>query len=337
MQKITRIAALLLVALAIVLAIMAFGLSRSALKQEAATPAAAIGIAAPAAPDRTATPAGPSMVLAADTLPAGEPIDAASLRTVNLSKAAPGSYADIAEVTGDVPLVDIPPGTPITSGLLAHGVAMLLKPGERALAVPVDELAGAGNRIVPGDYVDVFLNLKASQSTGIANTSFPAQTRLLLSRMRVLAYGSQDLPPLPRKDGASDGDKNPAKPGGGNASPRSAVLAVPLDMASRLLLGAQSGTLSLALRHPDDAGQPDGALFPQPRTALSPLAGLSAEQRQQLATPANRAYAGIDGAGLAGQAGNTRATPSPATSRVTTAPSLEIIRGTRSSARRPSP
>ena len=41
MQKITRIAALLLVALAIVLAIVAFGLSRSALKQGAATPAAA--------------------------------------------------------------------------------------------------------------------------------------------------------------------------------------------------------------------------------------------------------------------------------------------------------
>lgn len=325
MQKITRIAALLLVALAVVLAIVAFSLGRHALKPATAAPAA-LGVTVSSG--STTQVDAPSMVVAGNVLTAGQPIAAASLRTINPPRPVPDSYAHIDAVTGDVPLVDIPAGTAITAGLLAHGVAMVLKPGERALAVPVDELSGAGNRILPGDYVDVFLSLKATQPAGIQAPPAPAQTRLLLSRMRVLAYGSQNLPALPSTAVPNEDEKSPAKPDNSTPpTPRTAVLAIPVNMASRLLLGAQSGTLSLALRHPDDDGQPDGALFPQPRTVLSPLATLTVEQKQRLASPENRAYAGIVGPGLAGLASSSAA-PSRTLRRTRSMPSLEIIRGT---------
>ena len=326
MQKITRIAAVLLIALAVLLAIIAFSLGRRAMKP-ASQPVAAN--ASSSGSTETAAPAASSVVTAADALPAGQPITAAALRLAGNPQPPAGSYTHTNAVIGDIPLVDIPAGTTITNGLLAHGVALALKPGERALALPVDELAGAGNRILPGDYVDVFLSLKPTQATGNDHTKEFTQARLLLSRLRVLAYGSQDLPSAaPAANQPTSADKSSSKPDNATPPPppHTAVLAVPVELVDRLLLGTQDGKLSLALRHPDDSGQPDDALFPQPRPVLAPLASLGAEQRQQLEAPENRAYAGIDGSGLAGQA---PAASRPATSHHGNAgQGIEIIRGT---------
>jgi pilus assembly protein CpaB len=266
------------------------------------------------------------IVAAADALPADQPIAASSLRLVPATQALPDGYTSIDAVAGDVPLVDIPAGAAITANVLAHGVALELKPGERALAVPVDEQAAAGNRILPGDYVDVFLSLKPDDS-GYEGKKRPSQTRLLLSRMRVLAYGSRDLPKPVRVDNApSTGDKAADKAASTNPPPaRTAVLAVPLGDVDRLLLGAQDGKLALALRHPNDEGRPDNALFPQPGHVLSPLAKLSPEQRQALEQPENQAYAGINGNGLAGR---DHAEPASQAMYVRRAPRIEIIRGT---------
>lgn len=82
---------------------------------------------------------------------------------------------------------------------------------------------------------------------------------------------------------------------------RSAVLAVPVADANRLLLGAQQGKLFLALRNPADTGLPDLALFPQSRGVIDPLRGLDAEQQLALQRPENHAFAGIDGDALAGR------------------------------------
>jgi pilus assembly protein CpaB len=319
MQKFTRIAALLLVVVAVVLAIAAFTLGR----RHAAQPAVAQAGSQQAVPASggNASPAPTvSVVAAASPLPAGQPIAASALRLVPAAHALPDGYTSVDAVAGDIPLVDIPADAAITANLLAHGVALELKPGERALAVPVDEQAAAGNRILPGDYVDVFLSLKPNSAAGYGG-------KQLLSRMRVLAYGSRDLPkPVRANDTPSTGDKAADKAASANPPPaRTAVLAVPLDKVDRLLLGAQDGRLALALRHPDDAGQPDSALFPQPDHVLSPLARLSPEQRQALEQPENQAYAGINGNGLAGR---DHATPANELHRVRPAPRIEIIRGT---------
>ncbi|MCF7751378.1 Flp pilus assembly protein CpaB [Bacillus subtilis subsp. subtilis] len=336
MLKLTRIAAVALIALALLLALVAFMVGRR-----------------PAQPVVTASPqvAGQPqrwpVVEAAGALPAGRPIAAADLRIGTATQAPVGGYSSIADATGAVPVQAIAAGTALNSALMARGYALRLNPGERALAVPVDELVAAGNRILPGDYVDVFLNLRAPQGM---NTDGQAQARLLLSRMRVLSYGAADSTPAQAEaTGTADAAATPGNDSraqdiqgsssanstgnSANVPIRSAVLAVPVAEANRLLLGAQQGRLFLALRNPADVGQPDQTLFAQPGGVLDARRELSPEQRLALQSPENDAYAGLDSDALAGR---TTRSPSraPAPVRASAprpAPRLdrgvEIIRG----------
>lgn len=326
MQKITRIAALLLVVLAFVFAIAAFSLGRRG-TQKVATPSPVTAGANPT--DARASSGGTPVVVAASALAAGQPIPLSSLRVESESQPPQGSFGSADALAGSMPRVDIPAGAPITTALLARGLAMQLLPGERALAVPVDEVAGVGDHVLPGDYVDVFLSLKNPASAGMGSTLDRSQTRLLLSRLRVLAFGNRNLPdpgmPSGRAATVRDASQSATRSDETQEAARTAVLAVPVAEVDRLLLGAQNGKLSLALRYPGDDGLADDALFPQPPAVLLPRAGLSDRQRQLLAAPENYAFAGIDGAGLAGQAA---AAPRMAYRRRNPAlPGLEIIRG----------
>ncbi|WP_411851177.1 Flp pilus assembly protein CpaB [Stenotrophomonas sp. LGBM10] len=334
MLKLTRIAAVLLIALAAILAVVAFGVSRRSSQ-------------VPAAPAQTRAAEVPTwpVVEAANALPAGLPIAAKDLRVAGRAQPVAGGFTTVADVVGAVPTRDIPAGTALDGLVIAQGYALRLNPGERALAVPVDELVAAGNRIQPGDFVDVFLNLRATP--GVRDDG-DAQARLLLSRLRVLSYGADDLgtPAAPAADAPPPADSraqditqrqsSSRSSDGTAAAARSAVLAVPVADASRLLLGAQQGKLFLALRNPADVGQPDLALFAQPAGVLAPRRELTPEQRLALQSPENDAYAGIDSAALAGRGG---ARPAPVASAGTvprrSAPRLdrgvEIIRGDASS------
>ncbi|MBH1432047.1 Flp pilus assembly protein CpaB [Stenotrophomonas maltophilia] len=342
MLKLTRIAAIALIGLAVLLALVALMIGRK--------PAAPTTVTAVAPSEAQAI----TVVEAVARLPAGEPITANGVRLARRNAPVAGAASSVSAVIGKVPVQDIAEGTAISTSGLAQGFSLQLRPGERALAVPVDELVGAGNRILPGDFVDVFLNLRNAQP----NANGPgeaAQTRLLLSRLRVLSYGQQDIAPAASDTVASsEGDSrndpraaditgNGGNHGTGNEPPqpaRSAVLAVPVADANRLLLGAQQGKLFLALRNPADTGLPDLALFPQARGVIDPLRGLDAEQQLALQRPENHAFAGIDGDGLAGR-GNTPARSTPDTAARAPAPrrsaprasGIEIIRGDSSAPR----
>ena len=321
MQKIPRIAAVLLVVIALFLALAAFSIGR----HRDASPATTT-VAAP--PHPVAQAPANLVVVAAHTLLAGQPIPPSAVRVATAAQRPPGSYASVDDVNGEVPRVDIPEGAVLTSGLLSRDMAMALKPGERALAVPVDEIAGVGNRVLPGDYVDVFLSLKTDDPAATRpgmNAIVNTQTRLLLSRLRVLAYGSGDLPSAKLSAGSTGDAHSTTVKTERPEQPRTAVLAVPVNEVDRLLLGVQNGKLSLALRHPVDVGHPDDTLFPQPSSALSPLASLSPEQRQWLAMPENRAYAGITGEALAGK--SILIARAPVVSRASSGGGVEIIRG----------
>lgn len=336
MLKLTRIAAILLIGLAVILAVVAFGISRRASEVAPATPASA---GAPA------QPATWPVVEAASALPAGRPITAEDLRVSGHPQRPVGAYTSINALVGAVPTQDIPAGTQIQTAQIAQGFSLRLNPGERALAVPVDELVAAGNRIQPGDFVDVFLNLRAS---GGLRDDGDAQTRLLLSRLRVLSYGAHDIQsvanmpsdgsaPAPDDSRAQDitGGSTSAsgsRSDGPTAPARSAVLAVPVAEANRLLLGAQQGKLFLALRNPADTGLPDQALFPTHSRVLNPRRELSPDERLALQRPENDAYAGIDTDALAGRGRSAAATvPLPSSTPRRAAPradrGIEIIRG----------
>ncbi|WP_258223373.1 Flp pilus assembly protein CpaB, partial [Stenotrophomonas sp. HMWF023] len=185
MLKLTRIAAIALIALAVLLAVVAFVIGRKP--------------AASADNPNTIVKADAqtfSVVEAIARLPAGEPISANGVRLTQRTAEVPGAVTDLAAVVGKVPVQDISEGSAIGASLLAQGFSLQLRPGERALAVPVDELVAAGNRILPGDFVDVFLNLR-SAATSYNGQQDIAQTRLLLSRLRVLSYGQQDIAVAP--------------------------------------------------------------------------------------------------------------------------------------------
>lgn len=338
MLRFTRIAAIGLIALAVLLALTAFVVSRRA---ASATPA----IASPAS--STATVARPELVVeTSGRLTAGIPISPDQVRLAARTEPPQGAYRDIGSVLGLVPTRDVAEATVLEQGLLAQGFSLQLRAGERALAVPVDELAAAGNRILPGDFVDVFLNLKGRQMQGDGEH---AQTRLLLSRLRVLSYGAHDLQPSQAQadSGTSKGmdtDPRAADIRGGSTTStasgrdvpeqpaRSAVLAVPVADANRLLLGAQQGKLFLALRNPADTGIADPSLFPQPRPVLAAARGLDETRTAALMLPENDAFAGIDGDALAGRssvgAKPAQAAPAPRRAAPARAPAgIEIIRG----------
>ncbi|HFK2921512.1 TPA: Flp pilus assembly protein CpaB [Stenotrophomonas maltophilia] len=343
MLKLTRIAAIGLIGLAVLLALIAFMIGRKPDAPATVTPTAH-GQA------ETIT-----VVEAVARLPAGEPITANGLRLAQRTTPVAGAATTLAAVVGKVPVQDIAEGTAISGSALAQGFSLQLRPGERALAVPVDELVGAGNRILPGDFVDVFLNLRNAQPN-VNSPGEAAQTRLLLSRLRVLSYGQQDIAPVATEvaaDNGADARNDPraaditsgSTSGHGGASEttqpaRSAVLAVPVADANRLLLGAQQGKLFLALRNPADTGLPDLALFPQSRGVIDPMRGLDAEQQLALQRPENHAFAGLDSDALAGRgaaparSANDGPARAPAPRRSTPrAPGIEIIRGDSSTPR----
>lgn len=318
MHNVSRIAAILLVVLATVLALVAFTLGKR--REETTAPVAATPApaAAPAAPARSA-----HAIVAAQRLPAGQVIQAAALRDAALSTVPDGSYAQPELLVGQVPRVDIPEGTVVTASLLSNPVAMQLRPGERALAVPVDEISGAGYRVQPGDYVDVVLTLKVAETNPTALGKEHSESRLLASRLRVLAYGVRDLPSAGASTSAAAARSEQTE-----APPKMALLAVPMTDIDPLVLGAQSGKLSLALRHPGDEGMPSDGLFPLPGSVLAPRGDLTAEQRTWLATPENRAFAGVDEPGLVGRSRNSAPRWTP---RAPGSGGLEIIRGASSS------
>ncbi|WEE77474.1 Flp pilus assembly protein CpaB [Comamonas testosteroni] len=240
-----------------------------------------------------------SVVVAAQAIPAGQALKAEDLQLMPLPAKPDGAYGEVQAAVGSVPAVDIPKGAPVLQGQMATGLALKLSEGERAVAVKVDESIGAGNRIRPGDFVDVFFALRRD-----GNEIDQSQARLLLSRKRVLAYGAASV------DALSSVEKTEGKQANGPDNARTAVLAVPVAEVSQLLLGGSNGSLLLALRNPTDMTEPD-------REKFAPLPGVLAVAmtRGAVAAPlegADAAQAGVAMSSLAGSAGTSVARMSAA-------------------------
>ena len=242
MVHLTKIVAALLVLLAIVLGIYAWILSHRV--QPSLPPTS--GQTAPPQEVRATVPQFP-VVVAARATPAGQVIAADALRVAQLPIQPSGTFASADALIGRVPVLDLSEGTPLVENQLASGLAQRLGDGERAVAVRADETMGVGNRVQPGDYVDVFVVLK-SDGRDIASN----QARLLLSRKRVLAFGAASVENMPQNGQPSQSRIEAA---------RTAVLAIPVAEIARLALGENGGHLLLALRNPADTAQPEPALF----------------------------------------------------------------------------
>ncbi|WP_063549206.1 Flp pilus assembly protein CpaB [Burkholderia territorii] len=260
-NNVTKIIAGLLIAIAVLLGIYAWMLGRSSSNAVPAQPAAA------------ATPV--PIVIATRTLSAGQPIAADALKIQPTAPAPSGAFFDPATLVGRVPARDIPASTPVVSGALVSGLAEDVEPGERAIAVRVDETNAVGNRLRPGNFVDVFLNLKREGGGAMFDGEVSqTQARLLMSKVRVLSFGDA----TPDRDSGNSTNGNNGQP----TNTRIAVLAVPTAQVDALTLGEASGRLTLALRNPRDDELATQTVAVRTDNKLSPsalaAAGVSLQQ-----------------------------------------------------------
>lgn len=315
MINLTKIIAAILVLLAILLGVYAWMLGRQPAPK------------APAASERGSeqTKSQPAVtypvVVAAKPLPAGQVIAADALRVEHLTVNPAGAFQEVAAAADRVPVLDLSEGTPVMENQLVSGLALRVGAGERAVAVKADEIMGVGNKIQPGDFVDVFITLKSD-----GKDVDRSQARLLLSRKRVLAFGSASVDGLPSK--TADKQQQQAQ----RTEPaRTAVLAVPVDDVNRLTIGDSTGRLMLALRNPNDMGEPDPKLFADLPTALQPASVRPGEPRRPPLEGLDRAQAGLTALDLVTGGKNVASRPALTEARAistgTRAPQAGIARG----------
>jgi pilus assembly protein CpaB len=310
MVNVAKLAAWVLIAAALLLAFFAWTLSRRA--------------PAPAHRIEPAATASYPVVVAARRLSAGQPISADALRVARLPVQVTSAFTETPSLAGRVPLVDIEQGTPVLEGQLSSGLADAVKPGERAVAVRIDEAGSVGERIMPGNLVDVFFTLKRDGG-GIEGRAeiTRSQARLLLSRVRVLAFGD-----AARSRGDSDQRAVHA---------HTAVLAVPTADVDRLALADRAGNLLLALRNPSDADLAE-AQTSAPCEAVPAMQGGSSRGHcapsspSSPSSPSTAAKAGISLSALANSDGLRVAAQSRRADRDAPAGRIEVIRGGRAEA-----
>lgn len=260
------------------------------------------------------------MVVAGVKLESGKPILAKDLKTIKFQQKVPGAFTTPGAVVGKIPLTEIAAEALIIESNLASGLALKLASGERAVAIPIDEVVGVGNKVEAGDYVDVFFTLKKG------NDLDKSQSRLLASKRHVLAYGAAVV-------GEPQGSNVTFPNTQSSAQARTAVLAVPVAEINTLLLAAQNGKLTLALRHPEDEGLANATLFNEPANVLSARSNLSQADQQLLKSADNQAFSGIELSSWATSDANIR--PSSRANSHTNisksknpANTIEVIKGT---------
>ncbi|WP_104564735.1 Flp pilus assembly protein CpaB [Ralstonia mannitolilytica] len=229
------------------------------------------------------------VVVTAKPLEAGKPIAADAVAVEMLPINPADGFSDVGKVIGREPIVALGMGVPLIGSQLSSGLALQVTPGQRAVAITVDEVIGVGNRVEPGDYVDVFLVMRRD-----GQEIDGSRTKLLLPHLRVLAFGAVAVnePPQKVQDGGAMSRKvEPAK---------TAVLSVPVEAVSQLAMAHQSGRLLLALRNPADDAEP--TVKPQDAAVLA------AANRN----PMDVAQTGVSISNLTGEPRRLAAAPMPA-------------------------
>ncbi|REH39028.1 pilus assembly protein CpaB [Paraperlucidibaca baekdonensis] len=156
-----------------------------------------------------------------------------------LKVAPPRSFRKIDEVVGQLVHAELQAGAILELGHLQPGsdVARLLRVGERAVAIPIDEVVGGGGFVQPGDLVDVLLFLRGQQGA-------KDSAQIAMQSLRVIGFGAEII----SATGAVETAEAKSGRRAAKARARTAVLAVTEKDAPRLLLASSLGTLRLAIR-----------------------------------------------------------------------------------------
>jgi pilus assembly protein CpaB len=177
------------------------------------------------------------IIVSAYNLPWGTKISKDMLKTVNYPAGSllQGAFSESDKIIGRILISPIIENEPILEGKLAAedvrlgGVAAILKPGKRAMAVKGDKVIGISGFIRPGNLVDVLVTVQNPETK-------KDTTKLVLDKIPILATGQEIQ---------ADGKKS--------ASPVDVyTLEVTPEEGEKLALAATQGKLQFALRNITD-------------------------------------------------------------------------------------
>src|SRR5688572_4359375 len=185
-------------------------------------------------------------VVAAKPLPFGAPIDRLSLKTVQWPQEAlpPDGFATVEDIfagattPGDrIALIAVTTNEPVTKSKVSGfggrpTLSRQVENGMRAISIRVDDVVGVAGFVLPGDRVDIMLTRR------IGGGQDNLVNEVLLQNVTILGINQT-------ADQASD------QPIVG----RTATVEVTPEQAQKLVLAQQAGSLSLALRSIETAGQ----------------------------------------------------------------------------------
>ncbi len=209
----------------------------------------------------------------------GQTILASDIAVKGVQSPPAEAFRDMPEIVGRMVAVDIPAGIPLVPAhFAADSISYLLKAGERAVGIQVDEVSSVGGFIKPGEHVDVLAYVPSTEERG---TRLGAST-VVIQDARLLTIGEASKLDMdankdkPDSVGASltkeSGLKIVAEIKERRLNLKSAVLAVKEVDVNRLMTASTVGQLKLALRPPVmfDANAPLSPGPEKPRAIAAP-------------------------------------------------------------------
>lgn len=185
------------------------------------------------APSPAPAPETAPVVVAAETLPVGAPIEESGVEVIEIPPDAvpEGAFSDPSQVIGKILRQPVYAGEMILPPRLvgdATGsvLSAMIAPGKRAMTVAVNDVSGVAGFATPGSRIDVV-------ATGLGG-----EPLTVLQNIKVLAAGRSLQP-------TADG-------GGTGGGPRALTLEVTPAQAEELAAAASAGGIQLTLRNQSD-------------------------------------------------------------------------------------
>ncbi|MCF8010966.1 MAG: Flp pilus assembly protein CpaB [Clostridiales bacterium] len=173
------------------------------------------------------------VAIAAKNIPAKTPITGQMLKFKDMPAKyiLPGSIMNAKDAVGKISRTDIYAGEQLLQKKLisknssAGGISSKIKPGMRAVTIPVDNVSAVAGLVTPGDKIDISLTMgdKGDMVTGT-----------ILHKIPILAINQ------------TTSHKNK------KFEPATATLMVKPEQAQKLILASKSGSIHFMLRSPND-------------------------------------------------------------------------------------
>lgn len=268
---------------------------------------AAVLVAAKWMTEQSAT-AGAKVAIAAADIGQGVRLSKDNVQLIEWPAGAlpPGAISDLKQLENRVTRTDIGRGEAVLETKLAPpgttgGLSAVVAAGKRAMTVRVNDVVGVAGFALPGNYVDILVNLQASGGDMAAREQ--SISKIVLERILVLAV-------------AQESNRDDTKPKVVNA----VTLELTPDQVEKLDLARSIGSLSLVLRNQVDPEPANTAgatresvlgLPPaKPAPAPAPLpAAISRPAAPAVRAPAPEGVMVIRGLDAAPQSFNSKAMP----------------------------